>query len=63
MARPVCDLKEGFNAYPLDVLLMNVASHTEIDAVTPLNGTDIKSRRSRFFTKRNRIRHSEDRAS
>jgi hypothetical protein len=34
MARPVCDLKEGFNAYSLDVLLINVASRTEIDAVT-----------------------------
>jgi hypothetical protein len=34
MARPVCDLQEGFNAYSLDVLLTDVASHTEIDAVT-----------------------------
>jgi len=34
MAKPVCYLKEGFNAYSLDVLLSNVASHTEINADT-----------------------------
>jgi hypothetical protein len=34
MARPVCYLKEEFNVYSLDVLLINVASHTEINADT-----------------------------
>jgi len=29
-----CVRLEGFNAYSLDVLRFNVASHTEIDAIT-----------------------------
>jgi hypothetical protein len=31
MARPVSELKERFNAYPLYVLFIHVASLTEID--------------------------------
>jgi hypothetical protein len=34
MVRPVCDLQEEFYAYSLDVLLADVPSRTEIDAVT-----------------------------